>query len=191
MNKLFGRRLGKRPALLVLLLAACATTSKAPARPVTCEIDIELVTPAFIGTASSPNDSRKTLSDARQAACDALHVSSPQTDCDDPLQVVETTRTIFPARGGVVTQTAEVRLRKVVNLIHKRAEGSVSAHPSRREFADPLELCRSATTTLCASVPDGLTCYQEGVECNPIDDNSTRCAPVERERVRPLMERRR
>jgi hypothetical protein len=168
-----------RPApLLLLLLTACATTPRAPARPVTCEIDIELVTPAFIGTASNPTDARKTLSEARQAACDALHVSSPQTDCDDPLQVVETTRTIFPARGGVVTQTAEVRLRRVVSLIHKRAEGSVS---------DPLELCRSATTTLCASVQEGSSCYQDGVECNPIDENSTRCAPVERERVRPLM----
>ena len=63
-------------------------------------------------------------------------------------------------------------------MIHERAEGTVS---------DPLELCRSATTALCASVPEGSSCYQDGVECNPIDESSTRCAPVERERVRPLM----
>ena len=160
----------------LILLTACATTPKAIPRAATCEIDVELVTAPFIGTASNPNDARKTLAQARDAACAALHVASPKTDCDDPLQVVETTRTSFPLQSGVVTQNAEVKLRRVVSLLHKRAEGTAS---------DPLELCRTATASLCAGQTDGQSCFQDGVECNPMDDNSMRCAPVERERVRP------
>lgn len=158
-----------RSSAVFLVLAACATTPKSEARNSTCEIDVELVTAPFVGRASTPNDARKTLADARKAACAVLHESSPGTDCDDPSQVIESIRTL--------TQGAEVSLRRVVSLLHERAEGSVR---------DPLALCRSATAKLCASPPEGLSCYQAGVVCEPIDEISTRCAPVERARARPL-----
>lgn len=161
---------------LLLTLAACATTPRPPLRNVVCELDIELLSEPYTGRASSPNDARKTLNDARALACASLKAASPMSDCDDPMQVVEFTRTFFPVQGGVVTQRAEVTLRRVIGLAHHRAEGRAS---------DPLELCRSATTSLCRERSDGLTCYQEGVECSLTDENATRCGPSERARVRP------
>ena len=162
---------------MLLMLASCATTPTAVARKTTCEIDVEVVTASYTGSASHPTDARKTLAEARAAACAALHAASPQTDCDDPTQVVLSTRTNFQSINGVVTQSAEVGLRRVVRLVHQRAEGTA---------LDPLEVCRAATTKLCASVEEGLTCYQAGVDCLPVDENSTRCAPAERERARPM-----
>lgn len=167
----------RTPLLLVVVFAACATAPKPSPRQTSCEIDVELVTSEYTGRASDPADARKTLAQAREAACAALHAESPDTDCDDPHQVIESTRTQTSSTHGVVTQTAEVSLRRVVNLLHHRAEGVAR---------DPLELCRSATAALCASPPAGLSCFKRGVECTPIDDRSTRCAPGERARVRPL-----
>ena len=161
---------------LLFILAACATTPKPPVHGVVCELDIELLSEPYTGHASSPNDARKTLIEARDHACAALKAASPLSDCDDPMQVVEFTRTFFPVQGGVVTQRAEVTLRRVISLAHQRAEGRA---------ADPLELCRSATASLCKGRSDGLTCYQEGVECTLTDENATRCGPSERARVRP------
>jgi len=161
---------------LFLTLAACATTPKAAPRQVVCELDIELLSEPYVGRASIPNDSRKTLHDARELACAALHAASPQSDCDDPMQVVESTRTFFPLQGGVVTPGAEVTLRRVMSLAHQRAEGRA---------ATPLELCRSTAASLCRARSDGLSCYQEGMECSVLDENASRCSPTERARVRP------
>jgi hypothetical protein len=170
------REVSFRAVCCVLVISACATTPKAGARNVSCEIDVELVSEPYVGVASSPNDARKTLADAWQAACAKLHADSPGTVCDDPLQVVASTKTRFQTIGGVVTQSAEVQLRRVVKLLHQRAEGVATS---------PLELCRSATKTLCATAPEELSCFQLGVECEAIDEASSRCAPAERGRVQP------
>jgi hypothetical protein len=163
--------------LFVVLLVGCATTPKTPvARAVTCELDIELLSAPYSGHASSPNDARKTLNDARFAACEALRVDSPTTDCDDPFQVIESTRANFDSLNGVITPSAEVTLRRIVNLLHERVEG---------EATSPLELCREATKKFCTARADGLSCHQIGVECHDVDASTTRCAPSERERVRP------
>lgn len=165
--------------LLVAILAGCATTPPQPKqRAVTCELDIELLGAPFSGHASSPNDARKTLNDARVAACEALRIESPTTDCDDPFQVVENTKANFDSVNGVITQSAEVTLRRVVGLLHERIEGTSTS---------PLELCREATKKFCTARADGFSCHQMGVECHPIDDSATRCAPAERERVRPKL----
>lgn len=155
---------------LLILISACATTPRSAPRKTTCEVDVELVSAPYVGVASTSNDARKTLREARDAACAALRVDSPGTDCDDPAQVIETTRSLMPG--------AEVSLRRVVSLAHAESEGVAS---------EPLEVCRSASATLCSSRTDGLRCYQWGVECHPVDEKQTRCAPAVRARVRPSL----
>ena len=62
---------------LLFILAACATTPRPPVHGVVCELDIELLSEPYTGRASSPNDARKTLNEAREQACAALK-AAPQ-----------------------------------------------------------------------------------------------------------------
>ncbi len=127
---------------LLILISACATTPKSAPRKTTCEVDVELVSAPYVGVATTSNDARKTLREARDAACAALRVDSPSTDCDDPAQVIETTRSLMPNRKALraihsrcVDRRAQLcaRLAQTVSGVTR---GASSAIRSTRERPD-------------------------------------------------------